>query len=273
MNDLGKKNSGLPATDQANPFEEYGNAATARGGIEGTLLKFNKGDYLAGQEGEEVPLGTQFAARVDKLLVGWVCWQDNVPVDKQHMGLVADRYQPPRRNELGDLDKANWEINANGQAQDPWQLTNYLPLRRIDNGELYTFATNSKGGLSAIGELCKDYGKMMRQRPDENPVIALDASSYLHRDRSIGRVHVPVLNNIVDWVAKDDDDDSGGDAANEPPWSPSSDTTASSASRPAATEPAAASPATKPAATKSTTASSTTKPAAAKPIAGAQSRF
>jgi hypothetical protein len=250
MSDLeNKKTNSLPATGKANPFEEYGNAATARGGIEGTLLKFNKGDYLAGQEGEEIPLGTQFAALVDKLTVGWVCWQDNAPVDKQHMGLVAERYQPPRRSELGDLDKTKWE-HANGQAQDPWQLTNYLPLRRIDNGELYTFATNTKGGLSAIGELCKEYGKAMRQQPDQDPVIALDASSYLHRDRSIGRVHVPVLNNIVGWVAKDGNDTSGGDAPSEPPQSPPSGTTG------------------KPAA-----ASSTTKPAATKPAAGTKPRF
>ena len=263
MTDFEKKKTGdLPATNETNPFEKYGNAATARGGIEGTLLNFNKGDYLAGQEKEPVPLGTEFEVLIDKLVVGWVYWQDGQPVDKQHMGLVAERYQPPRRSELGDLDKTNWEPNANGQAQDPWQLTNYLPMRRIDNGEPYTFATHSKGGLSAIGELCKKYGKEMRQQPDQNPVIALDASSYLHRDRSVGRVHVPVLNNIVGWVAKDSDDGSGGDAPTEPPRSPPSDTTAKPAAASSATNPPAAKP-----------APGATKPVATKPAAGAKSRF
>jgi hypothetical protein len=239
MTDLEKKKTGgLPATNETNPFEEYGNAATARGGIEGTLLNFNKGDYLAGQEKEEVPLGTAFQALIDKLMTGWVCWQDGIPVDKENMGLVAERFVPPRRKELGDLDKTLWERDPNGQEQDPWQLTNYLPMRRIDNGEIYTFATNTKGGLAAIGELCKVYGKEMRRRPDQDPVIALDASSYQHRERSIGRVHVPVLNKIVDWVDKDGGDSSGGNGSNEPPQSPPSDTkkptTTSSATKPAA---------------------------------------
>ena len=63
-----KKTGGLPATNDTNPFEEYGNAATARGGIEGIILNFHKGDYLAGQEKEEVPLGTEFEALIDKLM-------------------------------------------------------------------------------------------------------------------------------------------------------------------------------------------------------------
>ena len=170
MNELEKKKTGgLPATNETNPFVEYGRAATARGGIEGTLLKFNKGDFIAGQEAEEVPLGTQLVALVDKLMTGWVYWQDGLPRDKHHMGLVAESYVPPRRSELGDLVKANWECNDRGEAQDPWQLTNYLPLRRIDNGELYTFATNSKGGLTAVGQLCKDYGDEMRLHPYRLP--------------------------------------------------------------------------------------------------------
>jgi hypothetical protein len=240
MTDLEKKKtSGLPATDQINPFEEYGNVATARD----KFLKFNKGDFLAGKENEEVPLGTQFVALMDDLQVGWVCWQDGAPIDKR-MGLIRKGYQAPRRNELGDLDKANWERNDNNEPQDPWQFTNELPMRRVDTDEVYIFSTRWKGGFTAIGELAKAYGKEMRQRPNQYPVIALDASSYLHSDRAIGRVHVPGLNNIVGWVAKDGNDASGGDTPSEPPQSPPSDTTAkpaaaSSTNKPAATKPAA----------------------------------
>jgi hypothetical protein len=136
-----------------------------------------------------------------------------------------------------------------------------LPATAAHRQEIYTFATNTKGGLTAIGELCEAYGKEMRQRPDQDPVIELDASSYMHRDPRIGRVHVPVLNKIVDWVAKDGGDNSGSDAPNEPPpQSPPSTTTA---------KPAAASSTTKPAVAKP--AAGVTKPAAAKPAA--QPRF
>ena len=122
MSEIEKKKTGcLSTTDHTNPFEEYGNAVAARG----KFLKFNKGDFLAGKENEEVPLGTQFVALMDKLEVGWVCWQDGMPTEK-HMGRIANGYQAPRRNELGNRDKASWERDDDGKEQDPWQFMNEL---------------------------------------------------------------------------------------------------------------------------------------------------
>ena len=54
-------------------------------------------------------------------------------------------------------------------------ITNYLQMKAQDweatewdvgDESLFTFTTSSRGGLSAIGELCKIYGKHMRQRPE-----------------------------------------------------------------------------------------------------------
>ena len=44
-----------------NPYELYGDSVGRRH-ITGDLLKFQKGDYLAGQEGTEIPLGTTMIA-------------------------------------------------------------------------------------------------------------------------------------------------------------------------------------------------------------------
>ena len=107
-----------------------------------------------------------------------------------------------RRSDLGDHDKDRWEVDNEGQPRDPWQFTNYLILHDAESGEVYTFATASKGGLGAIGELCKAYGKAMRQKPDQYPVIELDVGSYQHRDRSLGRIKFPIF-KIVGWIAKD----------------------------------------------------------------------
>jgi hypothetical protein len=213
MNEIMKQKTTLPADEAGNTFEIYGNAATTRS-ITGTLLKFSKGDYLAGQDGVDVPVGTRFVAQMESLTVGWVRWENNAPTE-QRMGSVADAYQPERRGDLGDMDKATWETDDDGKPRDPWQFSNYLILRRVDHDEIFTFVTSSKGGLSAIGELCKGYGKTMRQKPDQSPVIELGVDSYQHRDRSLGRIKFPTF-VVVDWVAKDANGNGSPAAANKP---------------------------------------------------------
>jgi hypothetical protein len=182
-----------------NPFLDYGNAATQRA-IVGKLLKFQKGDYIAGMDSEEVPEGTRLVAVMDSLLVGHQKWQDSKPVE-QRMGLVVEGYQPERRVALGDIDQSRWEVDDDDKPKDPWQFTNQLLMIDPELDQIYTFSTSSKGGISAIGELSKAYGKQVRQRPDELPVIALGVGSYLHSDRKLGRIKYPTF-EIVSWVDK-----------------------------------------------------------------------
>ena len=113
---LTNRNSTELVTDQADLFEVYGNAATARS-IEGTLLRFSKGGFIAGQENEEIPIGTRFVACMDMLKAGYVYWQSNAPVEER-MGLVAEGYQPPKRKELGDLDQGTWERDAESRPRE-----------------------------------------------------------------------------------------------------------------------------------------------------------
>lgn len=192
----------LGGVNDRNAFEAYGDQASQRS-IVGTLLKFSKGDWLAGEDQEDVEVGTKYVANMDQLMVGWIKWVDNKPVE-QIMGPVAEGFQPPRRNTLGDEDESEWEIDENtSRPRDPWQFSNYIVLQAEDSDELFTFATSSRGGLGAIGELSKAYGKEMRSRPDEYPVIEIGTTSYQHRDKRIGRIYVPTF-KIVDWQPKSD---------------------------------------------------------------------
>jgi hypothetical protein len=182
-----------------NPFEAYGNA-TVNNHIVGQLLKFSKGDYLAGQDNTEIPPGTKLAAIMDQLMVGWIKWQGNKPVDHV-MGLVASGYVPPKRAELGDDDDETWETDDTGKRRDPWQYSNYLIVVDQKEKTPFTFTTSSKGGIGAIGELCKFYGKAMRERPNDYPVIKLAVGSYQHRDKSLGRIKFPIF-EPAGWAAK-----------------------------------------------------------------------
>lgn len=191
---------------ERNYFEQYGASMTVSN-IIGTLLKFNKGDWLSGQDEEEVAVGTRLTAMVDTLQVGWLKWEDGKP-SQQLMGLVAEGFQPPRRKELGDTDEGEWDVDeTTGKPRDPWQFSNYLLLRppglkKVDDEDMLTFATSSRGGLNAIGDICKTYGKEMRQRPDMFPIIELGVDAYNHSNRQFGRIKIPVM-KIIDWEPKE----------------------------------------------------------------------
>jgi hypothetical protein len=200
-----------------NPWLDYGNAATARS-IVGTLLKFSKGDFFAGMEDRTIPIGTEMVANMDSLAVGFVRWENGMPTE-QRMGLVADGFVPAKRCELGDIDQELWEADAEGRPRDPWQFSNYLIMFAKGDAEVFTYATSSRGGLNAIGELCKTYGKQVRQRSDQFPVIELDVGSYTHREKSFGRIKFPIF-KVIGWTAKGPYADPIGD--DTPPTAPTS---------------------------------------------------
>lgn len=205
MNELSTQQQGTALVNPGgNYFQNYGDAVSQKS-IVGKLLKFSKGDYLAGENDDEIAEGTKFVANMDELMVGWIRWADNKPTD-QIMGRIAEGYQAPKRHELGDNDKSQWETDEQGRERDPWQFSNYLILKTPDGKDedsLFTFTTSSRGGLNAIGELCKAYGKIMRQKPDEFPVIELGVDSYNHPKKEYGRIKVPTF-KVAGWAPKAD---------------------------------------------------------------------
>lgn len=177
------------------PYQQYADEVASRAHITGDLLRFTKhGEYKAGTDQDAVDEGTRMLVYMPGLKRGWVKWDDGQPV--QHVvGLVSEAYKPPERHELGDMDETQWG-ELNGRSIDPWQKTNYLVMLD-EEGQLYTFVTSSKGGLSAVGELCDAYSKRRRMKPDEIPVIELNARSYMHKD--YGETFAPSL-KITGWT-------------------------------------------------------------------------
>jgi len=192
------KTTALTTVGDDDAFAAYANAVAPRN-IIGTLLKFSKGDYLAGEEGAPVQAGTLFTANVGELLVGWVRWSASKPTD--HLMLrVADNKPLPKRADLGDLDQTAWELDGAGTPRDPWQFTNYLPLLN-ETGELFTFVTSSRGGIGAIGELCHRYSRHHRRHPDVLPIVALEVDSYQHKVKDYGRIKFPKF-TPMGWAPK-----------------------------------------------------------------------
>jgi hypothetical protein len=203
---LKKTETTLPAqADDRNVFEVYGESAGGGGYIVGELLKFSKGDWLAGQENREIADGTKLVAAMDTLVLGWQRWENQRPT-AYRMGLLVEGFVPVPREELGDQDESLWERDDKDVPRDPWQLTNYLQFADPQKpDQVLTFTCSSNGGLGAVAKLCREYGRAVEKehREEQLPVVMISTGSYLHRDRTRGRIKIPQF-NIVSWVRKSD---------------------------------------------------------------------
>lgn len=194
MNALAEVNQGgaLAANANYDPYAAYGQEA-AQGGA---FLKFSKGEWLLGQNDEEVELGRKLVGNMSELSIGWIRWADGKPVERK-LGLLGQGYKPEPRDALGFSDPEDWETDKDGKPQDPWNFTNELPMADPETGEQMTLSVSSKGGIGAMGNLCKAYGREYRTKDGQVPIIELGRDSYKHPE--YGKTYVPVL-SIVGWM-------------------------------------------------------------------------
>jgi hypothetical protein len=191
MNELITANtevSSLALIAADDPFLLYADAV-APVFIIGKLLRFSKGDYFAGESGMEIPVGTTVTVNVDELMAGWIKWANGKPAEHR-MVRIADGKPPQKRGDLGDFDQTLWEIGADGERRDPWQFSNYLPMMG-ENGELFTFTTSSRGGLNAVADVVRRYGRHRKHHPDVFPLIKLNVGAYQHPNKEYGRIKFP----------------------------------------------------------------------------------
>lgn len=197
----------VATTGEVNYFTEYARVAGQTGTIIGQLLKFSKGDFVVGQDNEPLDIGTRLIANMDQLLVGWQRWEDARPAE-QLMGPVIEGFMPAKRDELSFNDPKEWEVDeATGKPRDPWVYSHLLLLKEPGKkGQLFTYTTNSAGGKNAMARLCGEYGKEMREHPDEYPLVELNVGSYMHSNPAYGRIKFPIF-EVVGWADKSEFDE------------------------------------------------------------------
>jgi hypothetical protein len=144
----------IPST---NPFANYERDQATRRHFPGELMKFNKGDYVAGKDSVLLPSGSQRVAVMNTLTRGWQRWENNELTDAR-LGFYVEGFKPPRRSELGDHDKSRWETGKDGKPRDPWSYINALAMVSPETMKTYTFITGTSGGIRAIDDLADDHG-------------------------------------------------------------------------------------------------------------------
>jgi hypothetical protein len=200
---------------EIDPFLAYGEGGG--GAITGELLKFSKGDFFSGRDNKMNAAGTRLVANMDSLESGWVRWDSGKPVEYR-MVRIAKGFTPAQRRDLGDNDRNLWTFDEDGNPRDPWQKTENVVLADPRDGTVYTFTTSSVGGREAVQKLAVDYARARQRHPDKWPVIELGVETYVHTNKTFGRIKTPKF-TIVDFVEKGSTAPYRAPADTEaPPW-------------------------------------------------------
>ena len=183
-------------------YDKYGRSA---GGFYGDLLKFSgkTGEWTAGPQGVEIPIGTQLVAIVPEMLVGFAQWKDGELVEQEMVPITPDYDAKALRASLGDTDRTAWEKGEDGERIDPWDEAVLLPMKNLKTGAEYTFSTFSVGGVRCVKQLVRAYSKQIQAVPETTaghlPIVELGANSYKHKKKERGTIYNPLLTGI-DWV-------------------------------------------------------------------------
>jgi hypothetical protein len=164
----------------------------------GTLVKFAKGIWQMGPDKPLISPNQRFVALMGSASTGFLKWGGGTPIDSR-MGLIADGFRAPPRDELDDLDSENWETDEDGDRLDPWQKTTLLVLiSPTAPHDVFTFSTTTVGGGKAVADLCGAHARTTEDA-GQYPVVTLAGDSYQHKIKSRGRIDYPIF-KIVDCV-------------------------------------------------------------------------
>jgi hypothetical protein len=142
-------------------------------GVNGTILKFVDGRWSAGKEEIEDGKGPQLAALETR--EAWLPWRDGKPGKP----IFREPGKPlPKRSELGDMDRAEWEPGFDGQPRDPWVETRYVSLIDPLTAQLFTFPTHTVGGGIAIDQLADQIKRMRSVHPGAVPLVELGSAKF-----------------------------------------------------------------------------------------------
>jgi len=194
MNALVKANT-KTALATAPAYDPFAQAGEELGGSNGVYLKLNgnSGEYTYGQDAEELALGTKLAVDMNSFRRGWVCWKDEAVVEEIMVSVIDGR--PPEKSELTD----HGPYVVNDERKDGWSEQVAVNFRDIETGKEFIFKVTSASAIRGLGTLLKAYGRDYKNHPGELPIVALDTSSFIPKNKKWGKKYAPKL-EIIEWL-------------------------------------------------------------------------
>jgi hypothetical protein len=173
-------------------------AAARRGGFNLPFFRLdgNNGDYRrTGKTNTTTMNGQKLAGDCVDAMTGWQKFENKIPI--YQIGRVADGYQPPPREELGDLDEEFWP-----DGKDPWVRIDLLPFWDVNSREVLLFSAANKGSRDAVAQLVEAYINNIETHPEDLnkvPLVELESDSYTNKHGK--KIFYPVL-SILDWIER-----------------------------------------------------------------------
>jgi hypothetical protein len=172
-------------------------AAARRGGFNVPFFRLdgNSGEYRRTGKTNTGPMNNQkLACDPVDAMTGYQKFEAKVPV--YQIGRVADGYQPPTREQLGDLDEEFWP-----DGKDPWTRIDLLPFY-VDSREVLLFSAANQGSRDAVAHLVAAYiNNIEAHSEDLNkvPLIELETDSYVNKHGK--KIFYPIF-AIIDWIER-----------------------------------------------------------------------
>jgi hypothetical protein len=147
--------------------------------FDGDYIYFNgqTGVWTRGPNKDRIGATVPFLTNPNEILLGWI---KLVPNDKGKMivedrvtGRMANGYERPPREKLGDLDSQKWPHNRDGKREDPWKEVTYLPMRCQEDGEPCIYAPFADTARAAVKAFVYKYRNERINHPGKYPVVVL----------------------------------------------------------------------------------------------------
>lgn len=217
MNALTNTTNTSVAPVGSNPWATAGAGAGST-----TFMKFKgaSGDYLAGQDEEEVVHGTKLAADIVNSEWAWTFWWEGEVLEKITTKVATNptawEREPDHLPKDYDGDMSLEEIRE-AQADratnfmDGWGCQAVLGLREIGGeGEEFTFNMNAGVSLRGFRNLLQAYGRTFMFKEGLVPIVELGVDSFKSKVKNVGKRYSPVL-KIVDWLSEEDLQNAAGE--------------------------------------------------------------
>jgi hypothetical protein len=140
---------------------------------------YTKGVWFDGKEAEPIGTDERFAVDPRSFAEVWKRWAKGAGQSKRGVtdtigGRRVDGWINPPRHLLPENEEERWPRNDNGEPEDPWQEEARMVLRRLSDGQLFTWSARY-GDRKGMGELLDAVAREARSHPGCAPIVVLEA--------------------------------------------------------------------------------------------------
>jgi|SRR6478609_6713771 len=141
---------------------------------------YTTGGWFDGKEAEKIPADEHFKGDPRSYAEVWKRWYKVAGKSTKRSvtdligGRRIDGWINPAREALPETDRDKWPHNDKGEPEDPWQEEARLVLKRVSDGQLFTWCARY-GDRRGMGGLLNTVIREAKAHPGCVPIVVLEA--------------------------------------------------------------------------------------------------